>query len=325
MVKLLIYLPALNEEEKLAKVLNSLPKKISGLDSVDVLVVDDGSTDATPDIAISCNVKLISHRENKGLSRVFETALNYALDYNYDLMVSIDADGQFNSNQICDLIAPILEGNCDFTTGNRFKLGKPKNMSSLKFWGNKQISKIVSFVGGQKIRDVSCGFRAYSKNCLRSINLHGKYTYTHETILDLLDKNYKIKEIDIDVTYFDGRVSRVANNIFKYAFKTFTIIIKCLKDYQPFSFFSFISFVIFSLGVIIGSFVVLHWIKTGAITPYKSIGFLALAIELVAFLVFVLALIADMLTRIRKNQEKILFCFLVRVAFNFQLFQFLQF
>ena len=94
----------------------------------------------------------------------------------------------------------------------------------IKYWGNKRISKIVSFVSKTKIQDASCGFRAYSKECLLNLNLQGEFTYTHETILDLLNKNFKVQEIPVKVKYFDGRVSRVANSIVQYALKTSLII-----------------------------------------------------------------------------------------------------
>src|SRR5690606_5885618 len=124
-------------------------------------------------------------------------------------------------------------------------------------------NKIVSWVSGTKIKDASCGFRAYSKETLWSLNLHGNFTYTHEVILDLLNKGYKVIQIPVSVRYFDGRVSRVAGNLFSYALKTSRIIFKCFKDYRPFPFFMSIAGFIFLIAIIIGGFVAVHWWQTG--------------------------------------------------------------
>ncbi|WP_417238900.1 glycosyltransferase family 2 protein [Bizionia sp.] len=305
--KLLIYMPALNEAETIFSVLESIPNTLEGFNAIEKLVVNDGSKDKTVEEAQKAGATVISHPFNKGVGSAFQTAINYALKTNADILVSIDADGQFDVNEIERLVSPILNNKADFTLGNRFTGRRPERMPKIKFWGNKKISQIVSYVGNTKIQDVSCGFRAYSKDCLFNINLQGEFTYTHEAILDLLNKGKSVAEIPVTVKYFDGRVSRVANSITQYAFKTSVIIFKCLKDYKPFRFFISISFVILLNAILIGSFVSWHWMTTGNITPYKSLGFIALSLCGMSVGVVILAFIADMLNRIRQNQEKILY------------------
>lgn len=307
MPKLLIYLPALNEEETIFKVLKSVPEKFEGFSEINLLVVNDGSTDKTAEKALTANAIVLSHKHNKGVGTAFQTAIEYALEINADVMVSIDADGQFDVNQIEEMIAPIINNEADFCIGNRFLNHKPSNMPMVKYWGNKQVNKIVSFVCKTKILDASCGFRAYSKECLLSLNLQGNFTYTHETILDLINKGFKVEQIPVKVTYYDDRVSRVANNLVAYTFKTSKIILKCLKDYTPFYFFMFIASFVLLAAVILGGFVFIHWFNYGAITPYKSLGIFALALLGMSLLIVILALVADMLGRIRQNQEKILY------------------
>ncbi|MFC6860457.1 glycosyltransferase family 2 protein [Zunongwangia atlantica] len=302
--KTLVYIPAFNEE----KTIEGVIKSIFNLDSLkcEVLVVDDGSNDLTAKVSKEAGAKVISHYSNKGVGKAFETALNYSVNNRYDFLVSIDADGQFDVNQILDLVNPIMLKEADFSIGDRFYNRRPNEMPKIKYWGNKRISNIISVITKIRISDSSCGFRAYSRECLISLNLQGAFTYTHETILDLLDKNFRVAQIPVKVKYFEGRVSRVANNLFRYAFKTSIIIFKALKDYKPFQFFFTIASIVFLLAVIIGGFVFYHWLDTGYITPYKSLGIFSLALLGMSVLLVILALIADMLNRIRRNQEKIL-------------------
>jgi len=305
--KIIIYMPAFNEQETIYRVLKSVPQVYEGFDEVELLVVNDGSIDKTSEEAIKAGAKVIRHNHNQGVGKAFQTAVNYALTHHAHVLVSIDADGQFDVNQIAGMIKPITDKHADFCTGIRFQNGKPENMPKIKYWGNNLVSHIVGFVSKTKIQDASCGFRAYNRDCLYNLNLQGNFTYTHETILDLLHKNYKISQIPVKVSYFDGRVSRVANNLFKYGFKTSAIIFKCLKDYKPLQFFSYIALFILLLALFSGGFVLLHWINNNSITPYKSIGIISLALTGMALLLTVYALMADMLGRIRDNQEKILY------------------
>lgn len=300
-------MPALNEGQTIHEVLKSVPKSLDAVSLIELLVINDGSSDNTASEATRAGATVISHNYNKGVGSAFQTAVNYALEVNADVLVSIDADGQFDVHQIPEMITPILNNEADFSIGNRFSNGRPDRMPKVKFWGNNRISNIVSFVSRTKIKDASCGFRAYSKDCLLNMNLDGSFTYTHETILDLANKGYRVTQIPVKVEYFDGRVSRVASNITKYAFKTSSIIFKSLKDYKPFQFFMTIAVVILFIAIIFSGFVLIHWIQNGSITPYKSIGIIGLALVGMSLLLAVYALMADMLGRIRKNQEKILY------------------
>ncbi|MCA0132001.1 glycosyltransferase family 2 protein [Winogradskyella alexanderae] len=305
--KVIIYMPALNEGKTIKAVLKSVPKQLDMVTEIELLVINDGSSDNTESEALEAGASVISHNYNKGVGSAFHTAVDYTLKQGVEILVSVDADGQFDACQIQEMIAPIITNEVDFTIGNRFSNGRPNGMPKLKYWGNKGISKIVSFVSRTKIKDASCGFRAYSKDCLLNLNLDGSFTYTHETILDLANKGYRLAQIPVNVTYFDNRVSRVANSLTKYAFKTSSIIFKCLKDYKPLYFFGSIAMAILFVGLIFGGFVLIHWIQTGNITPYKSLGIIGLALVGMSLLLAVYALMADMLGRIRKNQEKILY------------------
>lgn len=304
---LVIYMPALNEEKTIRKVLKSIPKHFDGFEEVKLLVVNDGSSDDTVNQAILAGALVVHHSRNMGVGKAFHTAINYSLKAKADILVSIDADGQFDVNEIKQMIKPIVENKADFCIGNRFWNSSPKNMPALKYWGNKRISRIVSYISRTNIHDASCGFRAYSKECLFALNLQGRFTYTHETILELLHKGYGVAQVPVEVKYFENRVSRLAENIFPYAIKISVIIFQSLKDYKPLKFFLSIAFIVFFLALIVGGFVLIHWFTTGLITPYKSFGFIALSLCGMAVVIVTLAFIADMLNRIRDNQEKILY------------------
>ena len=306
-MKLIIYMPALNEEEGISDVIKSLPKKIEGIDEIKVLVVDDGSTDDTAKKAKQSDADVVSHNVNKGVGSAFQSAVQYALENEADILVSIDADRQFNSEQIPEIIQPILKDKADMVTGNRFEDGMPKDMPKSKYWGNTQMSRLISIISGQKFRDVSCGFRAYNREALLRLNLFGAFTYTQETILDMVFKGLRIVEFPVDVIYFKDRKSRVAGSIVKYAFRTSQIILTTLKDYKPMLFFGGMGGISMSIGLLFEIFLFVHYLISGAFSPYKSFGFIGLGFLIFGLLLLVVGLLADMFNRVRINQERILY------------------
>jgi glycosyltransferase involved in cell wall biosynthesis len=306
-MKLIIYMPALNEEDGIAEVINELPKRIEGIDEIKVLVVDDGSTDDTAKIAKSNGADVVSHGVNRGVGSAFQSALQYSLENKGDILVSIDADRQFNSKQIPHIIKPILGHKADMVTGNRFSKGIPENMPKSKYWGNEQMSKLISLISGQRFRDVSCGFRAYSREALMRLNLFGAFTYTQETILDMVYKGLKVVEYPVDVVYFKNRKSRVAGSILKYAFRTSEIILKTLRDYKPMTFFGGIGGVLLVIGLLLEIGLGIYFLIEGEFTPYKFIGFTGFGFLVFGLLFIIVGLLAGMFNRIRMNQERILY------------------
>jgi len=306
-MKLIIYIPALNEEEGIADVIKHLPKDFNGVEEVEILVVDDGSKDNTVKIAREHGASVVSHSLNRGVGRAFQSAVQYALENNADILVSIDADRQFNSDQIPQMIQPLLRGEVDMVTGNRFKDGMPENMPKTKYWGNKQMSRLISLISGQKFKDVSCGFRAYNREALMRLNLFGDFTYTQETILDMVYKGLRVIEFPVDVKYFGNRKSRVAGKIVSYAFKTLKIIIRTLRDYKPMLFFGGMGFVSMGVGLLFEIFMFGHYFLSGKFTPYKAFGFIGLGFLIFGLLLVIVGLLADMFNRVRKSQERIMY------------------
>ena len=307
-MRLLVMMPCLNEAATISNVIQAIPRKIRGIEKVDVVVINDGSTDDSEQVARQAGAEVISHKVNQGVGRAFQSGLNFALNNNYDMMVNIDSDGQFSPNDIPKLVNPILEGKAEFVTASRFLSGKViPHMSSVKLWGNHKMSKLISKLANKSFTDVSCGFRAYSKETLMRLTLHGQFTYTQETFLDLAFKNIKMVEIPIDVKYFPDRQSRVARSILNYAYNTSLIIFRTYRDYQPLKFFWAIAAVFATPGVLLLSFLLSWYITQGSFTPHIWAGFLGGSLMAVSLLFFIVGIFADMLDRIRANQEEILY------------------
>ncbi|MFQ5561458.1 MAG: glycosyltransferase family 2 protein [Nitrospinota bacterium] len=307
-MKLLIAIPCLNEAEGISGVLKALPTHLEGISSFKVLVIDDGSTDNTAEKAKISGADVIAHTHNLGVGEAFKTALEFALANGFDIMINVDGDGQFDLKDIPRLLEPIIKTEADFVSGSRFV--DPScypEMPAVKFWGNKRISHFISKLTGERFYDVSCGFRAYSREALLKLNLEGKFTYTQETFLDLTLKNLRIKEVPIQVTYFPGRKSRVAGSIPVYAFKTLKIILRAYRDYYPIRFFWSIALVFFSFGVFFGSILLFHYIKYQKFSGHIWAGGVSGFLLLISLTFFILGIVTDMLDRIRSNQEKILY------------------
>jgi glycosyltransferase involved in cell wall biosynthesis len=311
-MKLIILIPALNEAASIASVVKSMPEQIDNVDLIEVLVVDDGSNDDTADLARRAGATVVSHPFNQGVGKAFNTGLAAALEMGADVMVNIDADGQFSPTDIPLLIAPIVEGKADFVSGDRFrstdgKLVHPDYMSKVKFWGNQRMADLVGFVTGKRYDDVSCGFRAYSKEALMRLNLTGKFTYTQESFLDLANKGVAIKTVPVNVTYFPDRKSRVAGSILKYMFQTAKIIFRAYRDYNPLKFFGLLGLIPFVISILAGLFVLIHYFTTGAFSPYIFVAFAAVYLFTFGILIWIVGILADMFIRIRLNQEQIIY------------------
>jgi len=308
MKKLLIMIPAFNEEDKIGEVINKIPRKIPGIDKIETLVINDGSSDSTPDIARSMGVEVIDNYKNMGVGFSFVKGLHYAVDNGFDMMVNIDGDGQFDPAEILKLLKPILDESAEFVTASRFIDRKPiHNMSIAKLWGNRLMSLLISRLVGKKYQDVSCGFRAYSKRALLSLNLQGRFTYTQETFIDLSFKGLNIKEVPISVKYFPSRRSKVAPNLFIYAINTLKIILGTYRDYKPLAFFSVISLVFLVTGIAFEIILLWTYISRGTFSPNIWSGFVGAAFFFLSVIFFIVGLSTDILNRIRINQENILF------------------
>jgi glycosyltransferase involved in cell wall biosynthesis len=308
-LSLLVVIPALDEEKTVGSVIRGIPRDLPGVARVEVLVVDDGSRDRTGAEAEAAGARVVRHESPRGVGAAFGTALRHAIDDGADLVVSIDADGQFDPRDIPALIEPVCSGRVDFTTASRFK--DPElvpRMPFMKRWGNGVMARLVSRLTGQTFHDVSCGMRCYSRRAAMSLNPIGRFTYTQEVFLNLAFKQLRIAEVPVAVRGERecGR-SRVAGNLWRYAFNTTGIIFRCYRDYRPMLFFGSIALVLAIAGVGLLAFLGVHYLNTGVFSPHKWAGFSGAASLVLALSVFLIGLIGDMLNRHRIYLEELLY------------------
>jgi glycosyltransferase involved in cell wall biosynthesis len=309
MKQLAIIIPAFNEEKGIASILDGIPEIIEGIDKVDVIVINDGSTDNTEQIAREKGVEVITHPYNMGLGISFRKGLERALERGADIIVNIDADGQFDPQDIPRLVTPVIKEGAEVVTASRFKSPDfVPEMSRTKALGNRLMSFIISKITGKKFHDVSCGFRAYSRDAALRMNLFGKFTYTQETFIDLASKNISIIEIPVEVRgEREFGKSKMASNLFKYGYSTLRIILSAFRDYKPLRLMFFVSLFFIVVGVLSGTFFLIHYIRTGYFRPHTWAGFLSFSSFILAIFMVIAGIFMEMFSRMRMNQEQLLY------------------
>jgi glycosyltransferase involved in cell wall biosynthesis len=307
--RLLVVLPALNEAATIQGVIARIPRDIPGIDGVEVLVVDDGSTDDTVRLSREAGASVISHGRNRGVGAAMQTGLDEAVRRQVAFAVNIDSDGQFAPEDIPKLLEPLTAGRTDFATASRFK--DPKLvpvMPAVKRFGNWGMARMVSRIVGQQFDDVSCGFRAYTREALLQLVLSGSFTYTQEMLLVLGQKGLRMLEVPMVVRGVrEHGKSRVASNLFRYAYRTSGIIFSCVRDFSPGSFFNLFAGMMAFAATGFATFFVVHRIVAGMFTPHIWAGFTAAFLLGLSFMTFSLGQVAAMVARIRRIQDRELY------------------
>jgi glycosyltransferase involved in cell wall biosynthesis len=318
-MKLIVTVPALNEEKTIAQVVSGVPRNIPGITQTEVIVLNDGSTDQTAKIATKAGALVINIVGRPGLGTVFRTGLERAMRRGADIIVNIDGDMQFNPADITKLVQPLLTDEADFVTCSRFSdPSLMPTMPGVKYWGNKVVTRIINWVcGGTNFSDVSCGFRAFNREAAYRMTLFGRFTYTQECFIDLFGKGLRIAEVPLKVRGVrEHGKSRIASSIWKYATNSLPIILRAMRDIQPLKFFGGIGAIIGLPGIGIALFVTGRYIHRHKTSPFTSLIPISGAMIVVGFLLFVLALLADMLARHRRISEELLYLTRRRVYSN---------
>lgn len=307
--RLLVMMPALNEEASIAAVLQRVPRKIPGVGRVDVLVIDDGSTDRTVELAQANGADVISHGRNLGVGTALQTGLSEAIRRGVDLLVNIDSDGQFAPEDIAKIVVPVLSGKADFVTASRF-LDKSlvPEMPWVKRFGNWGMARIISGLIRQRFEDVSCGFRCYGREAILHLVLLGRFTYTQESFLVLTQKGLRLVEMPMVVRGVrEHGQSRIASNLWRYAWRTLGIIFSFIRDYSPGVLFNnaALAFLVSSVGL--GAFFLWHRFTAGQFSPHIWAGFTSAFLFGMATLTFGLGQIALMVARMRDVVERQLY------------------
>ena len=309
-VRLVVVIPALNEAATIENVIRHVPRSIDGIHTIQIVVVDDGSTDATASLAKQCGATVVSHAHNRGVGAAFATGIRHALTIGADVIVNMDGDGQFSPEDIPTLIQPLQHSNVGFVTCTRFK--DPElipRMPLVKKWGNLAMVKIISTITGiDSLTDVSCGFRAYTRDVALRLTLFGDFTYTQETFIDLASKGIAIAEVPLAIrgTREFGK-SRVANSIIRYAVRALPIILRGFRDVKPLSFFGTPAALLSLLGIGQLGFVAVWFLQTSQTSPWTSLITSGSTMLISGLLVGTIALLADFLGRNRKLQEESLY------------------
>ncbi len=304
-MRLIVNLPAYNEEEKIASTIQRIPRTLAGIETILVQVIDDGSSDQTVAIAKAAGADLVyTNGVNRGIGKTFRHAAERALENGADIMVNIDADGQFDPADIAKLIEPILKNEADLVSADRFDRLAAKNIPWIKDKLNRFAAHLIGSFMNTTIKDLTCGFRAYSRETLLRLNLPGEFTYTQETIIDALGKGLKIVWLPVQVTYFEGRQSRVVKTIWSYINNSIRIILKAVRDVRPMKFFGFPGLLLITIAFFgFVAFLVQYFASGLKVTPYLNYLLSSSILFIIGIQLLIFAFIADMIKSNRRITE----------------------
>lgn len=247
-MKVIIQIPCFNEAETLPSVMATMPKNIPGIDSVEYLIVDDGSTDGTAEVARSLGVHhIVSHPRNMGLARSFRDGVTRALELGADIVVNTDGDNQYPQEMIPDLIKPILEGKADIVIADR-QTSQIEHFSPLKKLLQRFGSWVVNKAAGTDLPDAASGFRAYSKSALLRINIITQFSYCMETTIQAGIKRISIASLPVK-TNPKTRESRLFKNMWQHVFKSMSAIVRAFIMYRPIGIFATLGGILLIIGL----------------------------------------------------------------------------
>lgn len=312
-MKLIIQIPCFNEEKTLPVTLRELPRSLEGFDSVEWLIIDDGSTDDTVAVAKANGVDhVVSFAKNQGLSRVFMAGLDACIKLGADVIVNTDADNQYSAKDIPLLIQPILDKKAELVIGAR-PISEIKHFPFIKKQLQKLGSWVVRLASKTSIPDAPSGFRAMSREAALRLNVFNEYTYTLETIIQAGQKNMAITSVPVRVND-ELRPSRLVKSIPSYLQKSIITIVRIFVVYKPFRFFMTLGFLSVAAGLLIGLRFLYFYFVTGESTGHIQSLILASILFGFGFQTVLVAFVADLLAvnrrlledvqyRLRKNES----------------------
>ena len=302
-MKLIIQIPCLNEAETLPIALAALPREVPGFDTVEWLIIDDGSTDDTAKVALENGVDhVVRHPQNRGLARGFMTGIDACLARGADVIVNTDADNQYNADDIPLLTQPVVDGTADIVIGAR-PIEGIQHFSPIKKFLQKLGSRVVRMASKTQVPDAPSGFRSFSRAAAQEMIVFNDYTYTLETIIQAGQKNMAITSVPIRVNE-DLRPSRLVKSISSYVQRSIGTIVRIFVVYRPFRFFGWIGTVLFAIGFLIGLRFLWLWVQGQGSGNIQSL-ILASSLLVMGFQTFLVAFLADLLAANRKLSEDI--------------------
>ena len=294
-MKVIITIPAFNEEKSLGFVINEITDamRMTNYD-YKILVLDDGSTDRTVEIAKNKGAVVYSNQHNMGLAFTFRKEIEKCLELGADIIVHSDADGQYLANGIPLLLKKIIDG-YDLVLGSIFILKEnKKHMKFMNRIGNRAFATVISKLIQTKISDTTTGFRAFTKKVAERIDIVNTFTYTQEQIIKATKAGFKVAEVPIEIR--KTRASKLFRNPLVYGVKAWINILRIYRDYDPLRFFFKTGSAIFLVGVFIGIWLVYNFIMTGVVGHIPA-TILSVLLILIGVQIWILGFIADMIKK----------------------------
>lgn len=303
-MKLIIQIPCYNEEETLPQTVKDIPRQIKGFDQVEVMIIDDGSTDRTVAVAKSIGVDhIVKNTCNKGLARTFQAGIDAALRFGADIIVNTDGDNQYQGADIPKLVAPILTGEADIVVGDR-QTDKISHFSptkkTLQFFG----SLVIRILSETKVPDAVSGFRAFSRNAAMQMNIVSPFSYTIETVIQAGKKHLAVTSVPIG-TNPKTRESRLFKSVPNFIERSVSTIIRAYTMYQPLKVFFYIGCLCIFLGMIPSVRFLIYYFGGLGSGHVQSLIF-ATIMFVVGFQILMIGLVADVIGFNRKLIEETL-------------------
>jgi glycosyltransferase involved in cell wall biosynthesis len=308
-VKLIVMIPAYNEETTIGRVVREIPRAFRGISKVEVLVCDDGSRDGTVAAAIEAGADhVIKLRRNFGLTTAFSTGLQAALALGADIVVNTDADAQYDPRDISKLIEPIIDGTADMVSGDRQVAGLD-HMSRTKRYGNRLGSWMLRVVAESPVRDASSGFRAFSRECALRLNPYIGHTYTHQTLIQAAHSGMVVKEVPVSFrpSAREGGASRLIGGVGTHIFKSLATILRSLTSYRPLAVLGRLGLIFLLAAGILVLIPLTDWIAQGNTEGHVQSLIAAAALGLIGLQLLVFGLLADTVSANRRLTEEVLY------------------
>ena len=304
--KLIIQIPCYNEQEFLPQTLRDLPRKLPGIDRIEWLVIDDGSSDGTAEVASNLGVDhIVRLPQNRGLAGAFVAGLEAALQFDADLIVNPDADNQYRGEDVMRLVKPILDGNADIVVGDR-GVATLAHFSPLKRWLQRMGSWVVQRAAGVDIPDATSGFRALSREAALRTLILSEYSYTLESLIQAGARQLVVAYVPVG-TNPQTRPSRLMRSLPQYLIHSGLTILRTYTLYRALRVFLTVGGLMIAGGVLLGlRFLYFYFIGSGAAGHVQSL-ILAAILLIVGFQVCLIGLVADLIGFNRRILEEILY------------------